>query len=82
MLTRAFWEDALTRAARTFAQSALATLGTGAIDLLSVNWEGVLSIGGGAAVISILMSLSKVRSKTEGEDDDPPTDRIPKVDNP
>lgn len=53
-----FWRDTLERAVKTFAQSALAVLGLGATDLLSADWVGVVSVGGGAAVISILTSLA------------------------
>lgn len=53
-----FWADAAERAVKTFAQSALATLGAGAVDILSVNWVGVLTVGGGAAIVSLLTSLA------------------------
>lgn len=58
MFTSKFWRDALERAVKTFAQSALATLGIGAVDLLATNWVGALSVGGGAAIVSLLMSLA------------------------
>ena len=59
MLTSAqFWRDAIERAVRTFAQSALAVLGVGAVDIMSTNWLGALSVGGGAAIVSVLMSLA------------------------
>ena len=58
MFTAKFWRDATERAVKTFAQSALATLGVGAVDLVSTNWLGALSVGGGAAIVSVLMSLA------------------------
>jgi Putative lactococcus lactis phage r1t holin len=65
MLSKLFWADALERAVKTFAQSALATLGLGSVDVLSTNWVGVLSVGAGAAVVSILTSVaSEPRSGT------------------
>lgn len=65
MLTGQFWADAAERAVKTFAQSALATLGAGAVDILSVNWVAVLAVGAGAAVVSVLTSLaSEPRSDT------------------
>lgn len=65
MFTKLFWRDTIERAVKTFAQSALATLGVGAVDVVAVNWVGVLSVGGGAAVISVLTSLaSEPRSGT------------------
>ena len=47
---------ALLRMIRTFAESALAYLGTAAM-LSEVNWLGVLSAGGMGALISFLMAL-------------------------
>ena len=65
MFTSLFWRDALERALKTAAQSALATLGVGAVDIMSTNWVGALSVGGGAAVVSVLMSLaSEPRTNT------------------
>jgi Putative lactococcus lactis phage r1t holin len=65
MLSKLFWADALERAAKTACQAALATLGLGSVDVLSTNWIGVLSVGAGAAVVSILTSVaSEPRSGT------------------
>lgn len=58
MFTVTWLKDALERAAKTFAQSALATLGLGTVDVLAVNWVGVLSVGAGAALISLLTSMA------------------------
>lgn len=49
---------ALIRAIRTFAQGALAIIGTNALLLSDVNWLMVFSGGALAAVISLLMSLA------------------------
>jgi len=49
---------ALVRAVRTFAESAMAYIGTGALVLGDVNWLGVLSAGGFGFVTAILMALS------------------------
>jgi len=49
---------ALVRAVRTFAESALAYIGTGALVLGDVNWLAVLSAGGFGFVTAILMALS------------------------
>lgn len=49
---------ALIRAIRTFAQGALAIIGTNAIILQDVNWAIVFSGGALAAVISLLMSMA------------------------
>ena len=58
MFTTVFWRDAAERALKTAAQSALATFGVGAVDIMSTNWVGALSVGGGAAIVSVLMSLA------------------------
>lgn len=49
---------ALIRAIRTFAESALAYIGTGAIVLGDVNWIGVLSAGAFGFVLAILIALT------------------------
>ena len=48
---------ALVRAARTIAQTAIATIGSSAI-LSEVNWKLVLSASMLAGVISVLMSIT------------------------
>jgi hypothetical protein len=45
------------RAVKTWAQSALAFLGTGTVGLFEVNWENLLSVSFGAAFLSILTSI-------------------------
>ncbi|AGT12235.1 holin [Mycobacterium phage Velveteen] len=66
MLTRSFWIDAAERAIRTFAQTAIATLGAGAVDLMTTDWMSVLSVSGGAAVVSLLMSIGAERRGNPG----------------
>ena len=46
------------RALRTFGESALAYIGTGALVLGDVNWLGVLSAGAFGAVSSLLLALT------------------------
>ena len=46
------------RAIRTFAEAALAYIGTGAVVLGDVNWLGVLSAGAFGAVTALLLALS------------------------
>ncbi|MCR5369239.1 MAG: holin [Clostridium sp.] len=46
------------RAIRTFAEAALAYIGTGALVLGDVNWLGVLSAGAFGAVTAMLMALA------------------------
>jgi hypothetical protein len=57
MFTLAFWNYAGERALKTFAQTALAYLGTGTVGLFELDWTGLLSISGGAALLSILTSI-------------------------
>ena len=45
------------RAVRTFAESMLAYIGTGAVVLGDVNWIAALSAGGFGAVCAILLAL-------------------------
>ena len=45
------------RALKTFAEGALATIGTSAAFIHEVNWLMVLSGGAMAAVVSLLLSL-------------------------
>lgn len=49
---------AFIRAIRTFAEAALAYIGTGAIVLGDVNWLGVLSAGGFGFVTAWLLALT------------------------
>ena len=46
------------RALRTFAEAALAYIGTGAMVLGDVNWLGVLSAGAFGAITALLLALS------------------------
>lgn len=52
-----FWKAAGIRALRTFAQTAVATIGTSAL-LSDVNWLAVASASALAAVLSLLTSLA------------------------
>ena len=54
-----YWvKAALIRAVRTFAEAALAYIGTGAIVLGDVNWLAALSAGAFGAVTAILLALT------------------------
>ena len=48
----------LIRMVRTFAEAALAYIGTGVIQINDVNWVGVLSAGAMGAALSFLMALA------------------------
>ena len=57
MWTKQFWQDAIERATKTFAQTLAAVLGAGAVDVLAVDWKAALAVSGGAALVSVLTSL-------------------------
>ena len=55
---KAWWKAALIRAIRTFAEAALAYIGTGAVVLGDVNWLAALSAGDFGFVTAILLALT------------------------
>ena len=58
MFTWDFWKKVLIRAVRTFAESMLAYIGTGALVLKDVDWLAALSAGGLGFVLAVLMALA------------------------
>lgn len=54
---RRFHEYATERALKTWAQTALATIGVGAAGILSVDWINVLSVSTLALIMSLLTSV-------------------------
>jgi hypothetical protein len=57
-MNKEFWKAALIRAIRTFAESALAYIGTGAVVLGDVNWLACLSAGAFGAICAVLLALA------------------------
>jgi hypothetical protein len=57
MFTKNFWSYAGERAIKTFAQAAIAYLGTGSVGLLSIDFVTLASLAGGAALLSLLTSV-------------------------
>ena len=57
VFTKEWWIAAGIRALKTFAEGALAVIGTQAVFINEVNWLAVLSGGAMAAVISFLLAL-------------------------
>lgn len=58
IFTKQWINAVLVRMVRTFAESALAYMGTGAVLIGDVNWVGVLSAGAMGAVVSFLLALA------------------------
>lgn len=58
MFTWKFWKAALDRGVRTFAEAALAFIGSNAVVLGDVNWIGCLSAGVLGFIISILLAMA------------------------
>jgi hypothetical protein len=58
IFTVEFWRDyAGERAIKTFAQTAIASLGAGSVGLLTLDYAGLFSLAGGAALLSVLTSI-------------------------
>lgn len=57
-----FWIDTAERAIKTFAQTLVALLGAGAVDILNVNWGDMTAVSLGAAVVSVLTSIASAGS--------------------
>jgi hypothetical protein len=70
MRTRYFWLSALERCLKTAAQTLISMWVVGGVmfDLRAVDWPTSLSVAGGAALISLLMSVA---SSSVGPDGSP-----------
>ena len=62
LTTSVFWQDATERAIKTLAQTLVALLGAGAVDILVVNWGQRFSVSAGAALVSVLTSIASAGS--------------------
>jgi hypothetical protein len=60
MFTLVWLKDAGERAVKTFAQSVLAILTVGGVDVLHLNWAQTLSVAATATLISVLTSVVSV----------------------
>jgi hypothetical protein len=67
MLTsKAFWESAIERAVKTFAQTALALLGTSqVVSAIDVNWGEIGGVAVLAAILSVLTSIALPANETK-----------------
>jgi hypothetical protein len=62
MMSKQFWlgdYGVLARSLRTFAQTAIAMIGVSSFSVWSVDWQNVLGVSLGAALLSLLMSLDR-----------------------
>lgn len=58
MFTLLFWKQALERAVKMFAGSAIGVLSGDGIGLFNANWGDAFSVAGMAAVVSVLLSVA------------------------
>ena len=58
MFTWDFWKAVLIRAIRTFAEAALAYIGTGAVVLKDVDWLAAASAGAFGFVCAVLLAVA------------------------
>lgn len=58
MFDSRFWMAASERALKTFAQTLVALIGTGAVGILEIDWVQMLSISATATVLSVLSSVA------------------------
>ena len=79
MLTnKTWWYAALIRAAKTVAQTAIATIGTTAL-ITEVNWLAVLSASALAGVLSLLTSLAGLPEVDMAEDKEERKEADPEI---
>ena len=67
MFTKEFWKATIVRGIRTFAQSMLAYIGTGAVLIHDVNWVAALSAGLMGFALSVLMAVAYPAGIPEAE---------------
>ncbi len=65
-MSKKWWKAAGIRALKTWAQTAIATIGTGTV-VSEINWVTVLSISLVSAVLSMLTSLAGLPEVKENE---------------
>lgn len=64
MWSKQFALDASWRAFRTFCQTLAAMLGGETVNVLTVDWKGLLGVSVGSALVSLLMSVDRERVVT------------------
>lgn len=73
---KSWFKSAGIRALKTFAQTFVATIGTGAAVLGDVNWALVLSSAGLAALLSIMTSLAGLPEVKAPEEKTEPVEQL------
>lgn len=58
MFDSRFWKAAAERAVKTFAQTLVALIGTGAVGIMDLDWMQMLSVSATATVLSLLTSVA------------------------
>ncbi|MEU5838764.1 holin [Streptomyces diacarni] len=66
MTTAAFWRATAERMVRTFAQAVLGVVSADGLGLLDIDWGAALSVGGLAAVVSLLTAIATSGAGGEG----------------
>jgi len=69
IFTNDFWLQTGERAVKTFAQTAVALIGAGVLNVLTTDWQQLIGVSLGAAVLSILTSVASAKV----HDDDSPS---------
>jgi hypothetical protein len=59
LFTAGWFRDALTRAARSFAQTLAAALGGSALNVWSAGWHQSLGLAAGSALLAVLMAVDR-----------------------
>lgn len=59
LFTADFWREATARSVRTFAQTFISVVGVSSFSVWSLDWQNILGVSLGAAVISFLMCLDR-----------------------
>ncbi len=66
MFTWTFWRQALERAIKTLAQSAILAIGAGEFNVFQLNWQTVGGFAVGGMMLSILTSLASLPAGPDG----------------
>ena len=68
-MTIQWWKAAGIRAAKTFCQTAVSLIGTGAVGFTDLDWIQIASVSGVAALVSILTSVAGLPELDDGTEE-------------